>query len=272
MDSSIRASEEGARGRNPLLRVEQQTLIRELAAQKLSISRIAREVGVHRHTVQTFLLRGPPGARAPRAERASPIDPFADYLRARLAQFDLSAVRLFEEIRERGYRGGYTIVKDFVRPLKRDRAVAAVVRSETPPGVQAQVDFGHFGFLEEEGGRRHLYGFSMVLGYSRCRFLEFLTRIDTPRLIQCQLDAFDYFGGYTDEILYDNMSQVVLERALRTEENQWNPLFEDFAKYYGFRTHLCWPYRPETKGKSSARSDWSRATSSSGGPSPGCPT
>ncbi|MHB8352417.1 MAG: hypothetical protein ACYDFT_07020 [Thermoplasmata archaeon] len=88
--------------------MEQQTLIRELAAQKLSISRIARVAGVHRHTVHAFLLRGPPGARAPRAERASPIDPFADYLRTRLAQYDLSAVRLFEEIRERGYRGGYT--------------------------------------------------------------------------------------------------------------------------------------------------------------------
>ena len=236
-------------GRNPLLRVEQQALIRELAVQKLSISRIAREVGVHRHTVQAFLLQGPPGTRAPRAERSSPIDPFADYLRARLAQYDLSAVRLFEEIRERGYRGGYTIVKDFVRPLRRDRAFAAVVRYETPPGAQSQVDFGHFGFLEEDGVRRHLYGFSMVLGYSRCRFLEYLTRIDTPRLIQCHLDAFDYFGGYTDEILYDNMTQVVLERALRTEENKWNPLFEDFAKYYGFRTRLCWPYRPETKGK-----------------------
>lgn len=249
MDSPIRASEEGARGRNPLLRVEQQTLIRELAAQKLSISRIAREVGVHRHTVQAFLLQGPPGARAPRAPRASPIDPFADYLRARLAQFDLSGVRLLEEIRERGYRGSYTVVKDFIRPLKRDRALAAVVRFETPPGVQSQVDFGHFGYLEEDGVRHHLYGFSMVLGYSRCRFLEFVTRIDTPRLIRCHLDAFDYFGGYTDEILYDNMSQVVLERALRSEENKWNPLFEDFAKYYDFRTRLCWPYRPETKGK-----------------------
>ncbi len=173
-----------------MLRVEQQTLVRELAAQKLPISQIARVVGVHRHTVHAFLLQGPPGARAPQAPRASPIDPFKDYLRARLAQYDLSAVRLFEEIRERGYRGGYTIVKDFVRPLKRDRAVTAVLRYETPPGVQSQVDFGHFGYLEEDGVRRHLYGFSMILGYSRCRYVEFLTHLDTPRLIQCHLNAF----------------------------------------------------------------------------------
>jgi transposase len=232
-----------------MLRVEQQTLIRELAAQQLSISRIAREVGVHRHTVHAFLLQGPPGTREPRASRPSPIDPFKDYLRARLAQYDLSAVRLLEELRERGYRGGYTIVKDFIRPFRRDRAVAAVVRFETPPGVQAQVDFASFGSIEEDGVRRHLHGFSMILGYSRCRYLEFLTKINTPRLIQCHLNAFDYFGGYTDEILYDNMAQVVLERALRTEDNRWNPLFEDFVRHYDFRTRLCWPYRPETKGK-----------------------
>ncbi|MGI0067590.1 MAG: IS21 family transposase [Thermoplasmata archaeon] len=249
MASVIRAEEEGVRGRDPMLRVEQQTLIRELAAQKLPISQIARTVGVHRHTVHAFLLQGVPGTRAARAERPSPIDPFKDYLRARLAQYDLSAVRLLEELRQRGYRGGYTTVKDFIRPLRRDRAVVAVVRYETPPGVQAQVDFASFGSIEEDGVRRHLHGFSMILGHSRCRFVEFLTRIDTARLIQCHLDAFDYFGGYTDEILYDNMGQVVLERALRAEDNRWNSLFEDFTRHYGFRVRLCWPYRPETKGK-----------------------
>ncbi|MGC2205866.1 MAG: IS21 family transposase, partial [Thermoplasmata archaeon] len=61
-----------------MLRVEQQTLVRELATQKLPINQIARVVGVHRHTIQAFLLQGPPGARAPRAPRASPIDPFQD--------------------------------------------------------------------------------------------------------------------------------------------------------------------------------------------------
>ncbi len=76
----MRASEEGVRGRNPLLRVEQQTLIRELAAQKLFIGRIAREVGVHRRTVHAFLLQGPRGARAQRAPRSSPIGPFSEYL------------------------------------------------------------------------------------------------------------------------------------------------------------------------------------------------
>ena len=249
MVSVIRPEEKGVRGRDPVLRVEQQTFIRELAAQKMSISQIARTVGVHRHTVRAFLLGGPPGARVARPPRPSPIDPFQDYLRARLAQYDLSAVRLLEELRERGYRGSYTTVKDFVRPFKRDRSIPAVVRFETPPGVQAQVDFASFGTIEEDGLRHHLHGFSMVLGYSRCRYLEFLTKINTPRLLQCHLNAFDYLGGYTDEILYDNMAQVVLERALRTEENRWNPHFEDFAKHYGFRPRLCWPYRPQSKGK-----------------------
>ncbi len=89
----------------------------------------------------------------------------------------------------------------------------------------------------------------MILSPSRRRYLEFLAWINTPRLVQCHLNAFDDFGGYTDENLYDTMARVVLERALRSDENRWNPQFEDFARHYGFRIRRCWPYRPETKGK-----------------------
>ena len=139
---------------------------------------------MHRHTVHSLLLQGTPGRRASQVPRASPIDPFKDYLHARFAQYDLSAVRLLEEIRERGYHGSYTTVKDFLRPLRRGRALQAVVRFETPPGVQAQVDFASFGSIDEDGLRHPLHAFSMILGHSRCRHLEFLTRINAPRLIQ----------------------------------------------------------------------------------------
>jgi hypothetical protein len=63
------------------------------------------------------------------------------------------------------------------------------------------------------------------------------------------LNAFHYFGGYTKEILYDNMKQVVLKRAPVSSDSIWNPDFEDFFKHYGFIPRLCRPYRPQTKGK-----------------------
>jgi hypothetical protein len=63
------------------------------------------------------------------------------------------------------------------------------------------------------------------------------------------LNAFHYFGGYTKEILYDNMKQIVLKRAPVSSDSIWNPDFEDFFKHYGFIPRLCRPYRPQTKGK-----------------------
>ena len=200
--------------------------------------------------MRNLLLLGPPGQRHPRASPPSVLDPFKAYVRDRLAQYPLSSIRLSEEVRARGYTGSYDLVKRFARPLRRQKEITAVFRFETDPGQQAQVDFGHFGYLEEDGVRRHLYGFSMILGHSRCRYVEFVTRIITPVLIHCHLNAFGYFGGYPDELLYDNMTQVVFERALLTSDHQWNKQFGEFAAYYGFRPRLCWPYRPQSRGRS----------------------
>ena len=241
--------EERVRERNHVLRLEQQAAIRQMVDEKMSLSAIARELGIDRKTVRGLLLLGPPGQRGPRATPPGLLDAFKPYLQARLTQYPLSSVRLFEEIRGQGYAGSYDLVKRFTRPLRRQKEIAAVIRFETEPGQQAQVDFGHFGYLEEDGVRRHLYGFSMVLGYSRCRYVEFVTRITTPVLIHCHLNAFGYLGGYPDELLYDNMTQVVFERALLTSDHRWNKQFGEFAAYYGFRPRLCWPFRPQTKGK-----------------------
>ncbi len=171
------------------------------------------------------------------------------YLAARLTASPFVSNCLFEEVRGQNYTGSYDRVARFARPLRWRQEAAAVVRFETDPGQQAQVDFGYFRYLEEDGVRRHLYGFSMILGYSRCRYVEFVTRITTPVLIRCHLNAFDYLGGYPDDLLYDNMTRVVFERALLTAEHQWNRQYGEFAAYYGFRPRLCWPYRPQTKGK-----------------------
>ena len=68
-------------------------------------------------------------------------------------------------------------------------------------------------------------------------------------LIRCHINAFRYFGGYPEEILYDNMKQVVVKRLLKQEDSTRNSQFEDFAGFYGFRPILCRPYRGQTKSK-----------------------
>ena len=158
-------------------------------------------------------------------------------------------MRTYEETREKGYIGSYTTVKRLCRVLRNERRMQAVYRYETKPGKQSQVDFGEFGYIDIDGKQRKLYAFSMILGYSRMRYVEFTTDISTENVIKMHLNAFSFFGGFTDTILYDNMKQVVIERKLKASESRFNQKFMDFAEYYGIVIRLCYPYRPETKGK-----------------------
>ena len=133
--------------------------------------------------------------------------------------------------------------------MRNNRKILAVYRYETDPGKQSQVDFGEFGYIEIDGKRRKLYAFSMILGYSRMRYAEFTTDISTRNVIRMHLNAFRYYGGYIDTILYDNMKQVVLDRKLKTSDSTFNGEFMIFAEYYGITVRLCYPYRAQTKGK-----------------------
>lgn len=93
---------------------------------------------------------------------------------------------------------------------------------------------------------KKLYCFLLVLGYSKMRCIEFVTDMST---IRCHQNAFRYFDGYPEEILYDNMKQVVVKRHLKQEDSTLNRKFEDFAGFYDFKPILCRPYRGQTKGK-----------------------
>ncbi len=229
--------------------VEEIFVIRDLHHQGLNISQISRETGYHRNTVRKYLTAQTMPVPAPRKVRPSKLDPFKEYIQQRIRAYPLSAARIYREIQERGFDGKYTIVKDYIRKIRPPTSVPAVFRFETKPGVQSQVDWGECGHLNVDGRRRKLYCFSMILGYSRMRYVVFTLSTDTYTLIQCHLGAFEYFGGYTEEILYDNIKTVILKRALRAREHQWNPKFEDFFSHHGFIPRLCKPYCPQTKGK-----------------------
>ena len=186
-------------------------MIREMMKNGATVSSIARDMGIDRKTVRKYALSDNVPACCGR-HRASKLDPYKDYIREMVDRYDLSGTRLLEEIRAKGYTGSYSILKEFCKPLRRDRRLKAVYRFETGPGEQAQVDFEEFGCTEVDGVRRKLHAFSMVLGYSRMLYVEFTVDITTPALIQLHMNAFSYFNGHTDTILYDNLKQVVLER------------------------------------------------------------
>ena len=184
-------------------------------------------------------------------KRPSKLDPYKDYIDALLEEDNYSAVLIHERLEEKGCHCGYTIVKEYVASKKKELNKKATVRFETQPGLQGQVDWGFFENYKvyENGKYKKLYCFLMILGYSRNRYIEFVTDMSTQTLIQCHINAFHFFGGYPKEILYDNMKQVVIKRLLKQKDSTMNSEFSDFAGFYGFKPILCRPYRGQTKGK-----------------------
>lgn len=229
-----------------MLRLEEWVDIESRHAAGQSIRGIARELGVSRNTVRASLRREAP----PRYERRrgpSKLDAYEEYLLDRLGEFpELSAKKLYEEIRSRGYEGGISIVKDFTRPHRVPRR-QPVVRFETPPGRQAQCDFGELGIHEVQGVRMRLSLFVMVLGYSRFMYVEATSNARSETFLGCHTRAFAYFGGMPREVLYDNAKICALEHS-RTAV-RFNEALLDFAGHYAFRPRLCRPARPQTKGK-----------------------
>ena len=232
-----------------MIETEEWFMIRDLHAQGLNITEISNKTGFDRKTVRKYLNSTTLPEPKHRAKRVSKLDNYKDYIIKKLDEGPFTAVRLFREIQEMGFTGKSTIVSDFVTKFRPKQGVPATLRYETKPGVQAQVDWSEFGKVDIDSKMQKLYCFNMILGFSRMRYIEFTLSIDVYSLIKCHVNAFRYFGGYTKEILYDNMKQVVITRALKSTDSEWNTKFEDFFKQYGFIPRLCRPYRPQTKGK-----------------------
>jgi transposase len=211
---------------------------------------MARELGLDRKTVKRLLAQERPTPYRRTVTRPSVVTPYLDYIQRRVTAVDYNAHRIFQELQALGYPGGYEMVKLAVRPLRteRDRLLEATLRFETAPGRQAQVDWGTT-WAEVGEQRIRVQLFVMVLGYSRRLYVECTQDQTLASLLACHQHAFDWFGGITEEILYDNPKTVVLKRDWEGRVIAWHPQFWDFAQYYGFTPRLCRPYRAQTKGK-----------------------
>ena len=217
----------------------------------LSYSELGRKYNVDRRTAKKYAHSETRPEYVLTDSKPSKLDPYKAQIKIWLEEAPYSAMRIWEKIKEHGFDGSYTVVKQYVRGKKEQLNEEATVRYETMPGLQAQVDWAHFEGhrIRENKEDKKLYCFLMILGYSRMRYIEFVTDMSTDTLIRCHVNAFRYFNGYPEEILYDNMKQVVIKRLMKQEESTLNRQFEDFAGFYGFKPILCRPYRGQTKGK-----------------------
>src|SRR5580700_2428069 len=233
---------------------ETRVLLRHYLEQGVSKTELAKRFGISRRTVYHWIETGQLDRDLDSQEaryRARPpvptqLDPYKPIIQARLEAFPLlTAQRLFEELRSVGYRGGYTQLKEYVRRVRPHAPAEPVVRFETPPGFQAQVDFGTFNL---PWGRR--YALLVVLGYSRLLWMRFYTRQTMTTLIRGLESAFEFFGGVPQELLFDQMRSVVLsDERLGGCGLIMNAEFVRFSAHWSFRARACRPYRAKTKGK-----------------------
>jgi transposase len=231
-----------------MVKSEEFFVIRDLKSKGMNITRIAQELDLDRKTVSKWLKSDHLPAYRKKAPCKSKLDDYKNYIIERMNEGCVNAMILIDEIKVMGYQGRMTILRDFMKPHREQMRGKASIRFETPPGKQAQVDWGEFKLLKDDGTYLKLHAFIMIMGHSRKQYVEFTEneRIDT--LIGCHERAFAFFGGVPETILYDNMKTVV-KHSHQTGSNKWNDKFLRFARHQNFNPLRCRPYHPAVKAR-----------------------
>lgn len=233
---------------------ERRVILKHYLDQGLTHTDIARKLGVNRRTIYRLVrsgqlerdLEAEQARYRPRPPVVRKLDRYRDIIKSRLEAYpELSGVRIFQEVRAAGYTGGMTQLRLLVRELRPQPPIEPVIRFETPPAKQAQVDFARF--VLPWGIR---YALLVVLCYSRLLWLRFYRREDMRTLMLGLEEAFHCFGGVPHDLLFDQM-RAVITRDLRLEGGALvkNAEFLRFAAHWNITARACRPYRAQTKGK-----------------------
>jgi len=213
-----------------------------------SKSRVASHLRLSRETVKRYLV-DPLPRRGERKKRKSKLDPWKQEIRDILKKEDaVSAQVIFQHLRKKGYEGGVSILRDYVQGIRDAyRKKKAYLRYESPPGMQGQVDWGHFGTLQYGKEKRKLYCFSLVECHSRLLYLEFTHSMRLETFLRCHVHAFQFFNGVMHDLVYDNLPTAVTEHVGRFI--RFHDRFFDFARHYDFNPRACNKGAGHEKGK-----------------------
>ena len=212
----------------------------------LNKSQIAKALSLDLRTVEKWLGEKQFQQRKS-SSRPSKLDPFKSSIVMMLETHPYSAKQVFQRIREEGFTGGYTIVKDYVSRI-RPRKSPAFLKLAFAPGECAQVDWGSFGSIAVGDTRRRLSFFVMVMCYSRMMYLEFTVSQTMEHWLSCHQNALQFFGGVPKKIMIDNLKSAVIKRAVG-QAPVFNQRYLDFADHYGFTIAPCGVAKGNEKGR-----------------------
>jgi transposase len=180
-------------------------------------------------------------------KRASKLDAFEPEMENILVKYpEITGIRLYEKLKESGYAGGITILRERLVKLRSPQK-EPVIRFETDPGRQGQMDWSPYTLPFIRTGKTQVQCFSYILGFSRRQYIDFTMRHDFYSLIRRHQDAFQYYGGVPRECLYDNEKTIVLR--WECGRPVFNPAFTNFITHYNCKPIACRPASPKTKGK-----------------------
>lgn len=216
--------------------------------EKKSIRRIAELVGVDRKTVKRVIERKQVILERQRASRSSLLDPYKEQIKEMLVKDpSMASTTIMHRLREFGYMGGLSILKEMVRETKSKshKVREAFLRLEFAPGECAQVDWCEFGDPFGDGIKIHC--FVMVMCYSRMMYIEFTRSERFEDFIRCHENAFNYFEGIPKECWYDNLATAVTDRHGGVV--RFNPRFFSYMGHHSIAPHACNPARGNEKGR-----------------------
>tara|TARA_B110000046_G_C12985655_1_gene395491 strand:+ start:278 stop:1702 length:1425 start_codon:yes stop_codon:yes gene_type:complete len=230
-----------------MIGVKMYTTILTLYRSGMKIRKISRTTSIHRDTVRKIIKRYEKEKIEEPAiyKRESQIAKWHEEIVGLLSQ-NLSVVRAYEELKQKGLECSYSTLSHYVRNHKIKNN--SCIRLHADPGEEAQVDFGDVGRRYDTKGKlRKAYVFNMRLGYSRYDYWEIVFDQKVETWINCHVKAFRYFCGVPKVIKLDNLKAGV------TKVDIYEPLYQkeykSMADHYGSMLSACSPYKPQEKGK-----------------------
>ncbi|MEG0578129.1 MAG: IS21 family transposase [Bacilli bacterium] len=181
----------------------------------------------------------------------SKLDSFKNIIDEKIENNNISATGIYFLLKTKyDFDGKYGIVRKYVSSKKREIIKELTIRFETIKGYQSQVDWKEKLKLHDMYGNEYIISiFLIVLGNSRYKYIELTFDQTQNTLFKCLKNSFEYFGGTTEEILFDNMKTIVNHTKSSYTSVIINSKAEQFSKDAGFKIVTCRPYRPRTKGK-----------------------
>ena len=223
-------------------------------AEGMGIREAAREFGLHRDTVRKMLKYSiPPGYRRQRASRRPKLEPYVGVIDQLLEEDKVApkkqrhtVKRIHERLRaEYGFRGGYTIVKDYVRE-RRLRLREMYVPLSHPPG-HAQCDFGQAKAVIG-GVERKIHYFVLDLAHSDGCFVKAYPAETTEAFCDGHVSAFSFLGGVPRSILYDN-TRLAVAKIMGDGRRKRTRVFSELVSHYLFEDRFGRPGKGNDKGK-----------------------